>query len=79
MNSIFMKKTTIGATKEQLFEMLKVSMLDNGVDINEQQMNRVYQLACRAYSGLKRYSGEEYVTHALNVSIILSEMGQKLK
>lgn len=79
MNSIFMKKTDIGATKEQLFEMLKVSMRDNGVDIKEQQLNRVYQLACRAYSGLKRYSGEEYVTHALNVSIILSEMGAEAK
>lgn len=39
------------------------------------KLEQVYQFSCRAYAGKKRYSGEEYVTHALNVSIILSEMG----
>lgn len=79
MDGIFMKKTNVGATKEQLFEILKASMRNNGVLIKEEQLNNVYQLACRVYAGVKRYSGEEYVTHTLNVSIILSEMGAESK
>lgn len=75
MDGIFMKKTEVGAAKEQLLEILKVSMRENGVEISEKRLDQVYRIACRAYLERKRYSGEEYVTHALNVSIILSEMG----
>lgn len=75
MDNIFTTKPNVGASKEQLFELLKTSVQDNGVEMKEEQMNNVYQFACRVYSGVKRYSGEEYVTHVLNVSIILSEMG----
>ena len=75
MNGIFMKQTKIGETKEQLLEKLKISMRENGIIIKEEQLLNVYQCACRVYADVKRYSGEEYVTHTLNVSILLSEMG----
>lgn len=75
MDGGFITQTKVGETKEQLFEMLKRSMRDNGVEIQEELLEQVYQFSCRVYAGKKRYSGEEYVTHALNVSIILSEMG----
>lgn len=75
MNNIFMKKTKVGATKEELLQTLKTSMEENGVDVNDTLLNSLYLLACRAYTGVMRYSGEEYVTHTINVSIILSEMG----
>lgn len=75
MNSIFMKKTEIGAAKEELLQILKTSMEENGITVNVDRLNRLYHLACKAYAGMKRYSGEEYVTHTINVSIILSEMG----
>lgn len=75
MKNIFMKKTEVGATKEELLQILKESIEENGVDVNDDLLNSLYLLACRAYAGVKRYSGEEYVTHTMNVSIILSEMG----
>lgn len=75
MNGIFMKQTKIGETKEQLLEKLKISIRENGIIIKEEQLLNVYQCACRVYADVKRYSGEEYVTHTLNVSILLSEMG----
>lgn len=75
MDGGFITQTKVGETKEQLFEMLKRFMRDNGVEIQEELLEQVYQFSCRVYAGKKRYSGEEYVTHALNVSIILSEMG----
>lgn len=31
--------------------------------------------ACKAYNGKRRYSGEEYVTHPINVAILLAELG----
>ena len=75
MNCNFMRKPDVGATKEQLFELLEISLRDNGIKIDDAQLNRVYRLACQTYAGITRYSGEEYVTHPLNVSLILSEMG----
>lgn len=75
MKSIFIKQTEVGATKEELLQILKASMEENGIDINNDLLNRLYLFACRVYAGVKRYSGEEYVTHTMNVSIILSEMG----
>lgn len=79
MKSIFMKKTEVGTTKEDLLAVLKASMDENGVVVNDELINSLYQFACRAYDGVKRYSGEEYITHTLNVSIILSEMGAEDK
>ncbi len=75
MNSIFLKRTKVGASKEELLQILKTSMEDNGAGVNQELLNRLYLLACNAYDDMKRYSGEEYVTHPMNVSIILSEMG----
>lgn len=75
MEHIFIRKTAVGTPKEELLQVLKASMTDNGVDVNDALLNRLYLLACRVYAGMKRYSGEEYVTHTLNVSIILAEMG----
>lgn len=75
MNDIFLKSTEIGATKEQLFEILKKCIRDNGIKADETSLDTVYHIACKAYEGEKRYSGEEYVTHTINVAIILTELG----
>ena len=75
MNDIFLKSTEIGATKEQLFEILKKCIRDSGIKIDETSLDTVYHIACKAYEGEKRYSGEEYVTHTINVAIILAELG----
>lgn len=75
MNHVFLESTKVGTTKEELFDILQKKMKINGVDIAEAKLAKVYKCACNAFKDVKRYSGEEYVTHLLNVSIILTEVG----
>lgn len=75
MNQIFLKATEVGAGKEKLFELLKDTVAQNAIGIDDKILNDVYLVACKAYEGKRRYSGEEYVTHPLNVAILLAELG----
>lgn len=75
MNQIFLKATEVGAGKEKLFELLKDTVYQNAIEIDDGILNEVYLIACKAYEGKRRYSGEEYVTHPLNVAILLAELG----
>lgn len=75
MNDIFLKSTEIGMAKERLLEILKESVKANGIDLDGIDLDEIYRVACKVYEGRKRYSGEEYVTHTINVAIILAEIG----
>lgn len=75
MNQIFLKATEVGASKEKLFELLKNTVAQNAIEIDDKILKDVYLVACKAYEGKRRYSGEEYVTHPLNVAILLAELG----
>ena len=75
MNQIFLKATEVGAGKEKLFEVLKDTVAQNSIEIDDRILNDVYLVACKAYEGKRRYSGEEYVTHPLDVAILLAELG----
>lgn len=75
MNQIFLRRTETGETKERLFEMLKESIAENAVAVDDVTLEAVYQCACKVYEGKYRYSGEEYITHPLNVAILLAELG----
>ena len=75
MNQIFLKSTEVGAGKEKLFELLKDTVAQNAIKIDDMILYDVYLVACKAYEGKRRYSGEEYVTHPLNVAILLAELG----
>lgn len=75
MNQFFLKATEVGAGKEKLFEVLKDTVAQNSIEIDDRILNDVYLVACKAYEGKRRYSGEEYVTHPLNVAILLAELG----
>lgn len=75
MNQIFLKATEVGTGKEKLFELLKDTVAQNAIEIDDNILNDVYLVACKAYEGKRRYSGEEYVTHPLNVAILLAELG----
>lgn len=78
MNHVFLYQTQEHATKEQLYEILKNRVTENGIEVDGKQLQDAYQCACRAYNGIQRYSGDEYVTHPLNVAILLAEMnGEK--
>lgn len=63
---VFMEKTVNFLSKEQLWDILKKNTGKN--------LEKFYQMACEAYGEMKRYSGEEFVTHPLNVAIILAQM-----
>jgi len=67
---IFMKRIENYVTKENLFELLKNTMGRTA----EEELHTFYQIALEAYDGMKRYSGEEFVTHPLNVALILAQM-----
>lgn len=75
MSHIFLKSTKVGMTKEELFVILQEKLKINGVNVEQNKLNNVYLSACNAYENVKRYSGEEYVTHLINVSIVLAELG----
>lgn len=74
MSHVFMKSTDIHASKEELYHILVIVMKENKLDCNMEKLAKAYEFACNAYSGLHRYSGDEYVTHPLNVSVLLAEM-----
>ncbi len=75
MSHVFLGSTNIGETKEKLFELLQCKLKENGIEVNEEILQATYKIACEAYKGANRYSGEEYITHLLNVAIILAELG----
>lgn len=75
MNHVYLESTAIGSEKEALFELLKKKIRENSIEIEDTLLTEMYECACSAYEGVKRYSGEEYVTHPLNVAIILTELG----
>ena len=75
MEPIFLKTTEVGTSKEKLFEVLKETIEKNVIEIEDKVLHDVYLTACKAYNGKRRYSGEEYVTHPINVAILLAELG----
>ena len=75
MEPIFLKTTEVGTSKEKLFEVLKETIEKNDIEIEDKVLHDVYLTACKAYNGKRRYSGEEYVTHPINVTILLAELG----
>ena len=74
MSHVFLKKTESHATKEQLLQCLKEQMAAVNMEVDEEELQAVYSQACSVYEGKRRYSGDEYVTHPLNVAVILAEM-----
>lgn len=74
MSHVFYAKTDIHATKEQLLEALKKEITSAGIQADFDELDKIYAEACEVYGGMKRYSGDEYVTHPLNVAILLAQM-----
>ena len=56
---------------ESLLQKIKENC--NNIDINI--VKKAYDLACDAHKEQKRESGEPYITHPVDVAIILAEMG----
>ena len=79
MEHIFLKSTDIHATKETLFQNLKYRLREEKIDFDEEKLENIFYLSCNAYEGIKRYSEDEYITHTLNVAILLVEMEASLE
>lgn len=77
-DSCVLGTTKQGMSKEALYNVLVGKICENEIPYNSSELERVYLCADRAYAGVKRYSGEEYVTHPMNVAILLTDMGAEL-
>jgi len=75
MHEIFMESTEIGMSKEELLEILQVKLRENEIELSADMLEQSYLTAQAVYTGVMRYSGEEYITHPLNTSILLTQMG----
>lgn len=74
MSHVFMKNTDVHAIKEELYDLLATTINENMLEYDQEKIKKAYEFACKAHNGKKRYSGDDYVTHPINVSILLSEM-----
>ena len=73
MEHIFLAQTDEHASKEQLVQLLKETISHNGIE-SADNIDEMIKYADSAYKGIKRYSGGEYITHTLNVAIILAQL-----
>jgi GTP pyrophosphokinase len=74
MTHVFINSTDIHATKEELYKILMAAISESMLVYDMEEIRKAYEFACKAHSGRKRYSGDEYVTHPINVAILLLEM-----
>lgn len=73
MESITFKHVSENMTEEELFKVLKNS-LSKYADYREEELTQIYRLCHQVYQGMKRHSGNEYVTHPLHTAILLTDM-----
>lgn len=72
--NMFLKATENNKNPEQLYRYLIESIERNKLFEDFTRLEKAYNLALSAHKGQKRKSGEDYVTHSINVAIILAEM-----
>lgn len=72
--NIFLKGTENYKEPKELYGHLIESIQNNKIFDDFKMLEKAYDLACLAHKGQKRKSGEDYVTHPINVAIILAEM-----
>lgn len=72
--NMFLKGTENYKEPKELYGRLIESIQNNKIFDDFKVLEKAYDLACLAHQGQKRKSGEDYVTHSINVAIILTEM-----
>ena len=72
--NMFLKATENNYNPEELYRCLIESIQRNKLFEDFTRLEKAYNLAISAHKGQKRKSGEDYVTHSINVAIILAEM-----
>lgn len=68
----FMKRNSL--KKEELLKYFMEQLKGNKITEDMQMVQDVYEFAEQVYKGIKRYSGEDYITHMLQIAILLVEM-----
>ncbi|MBQ2945666.1 MAG: bifunctional (p)ppGpp synthetase/guanosine-3',5'-bis(diphosphate) 3'-pyrophosphohydrolase [Clostridia bacterium] len=58
-----------------MLEILMKALRANGIKYDFEKIERAYRLAEEAHKGQKRESGDDYISHPVNVAVILSEYG----
>lgn len=72
--NMFLKATENNKNPEELYKCLIESIERNKLFEDFTRLEKAYNVALSAHKGQKRKSGEDYVTHSINVAIILAEM-----
>ncbi|CUX36765.1 Bifunctional (p)ppGpp synthase/hydrolase relA [Clostridium sp. C105KSO15] len=72
---LYLKTMETYKKTEELWEILCQTLRENKTEHDQENLIRIYELASSCHKGQKRYSGEDYITHSLNVALILSDMG----
>ena len=57
------------------FERLQQQLRESGRSYDKELIDRAFAVADKAHSGVKRRSGEPYITHPLSVASLLAELG----
>lgn len=71
----YVKATETYKKPEELWETLCLTLEENKTEYDKETLRTIYELAKTLHTGQKRKSGEEYITHPLNVAVILADMG----
>lgn len=69
MEGVFLENAADGMTKEELLELLWGKLTETHAGISREELEQAYLAANETYQGVRRYSGEEYITHPLHVAI----------
>lgn len=72
--NVFITSSVDFTDQELLYEQLVKNLKNNLSSKDLEEIDKAYELSCRAHDGQYRKSMEPYVTHPLNVSLILSEL-----
>lgn len=74
MSHAFLQVPDVHQSKEELYQRLVAEIKKGNLIHDLDNIQKAYAFACRAHQGQKRYSGDDYVTHPINIAILLAEM-----
>lgn len=74
MNNIFNKTIDNTLTVNALYGILVDTIRENCIDCDMDKLNHIIEFSKQNFTGLKRYSGEEYFCHPLNIAILLADL-----
>lgn len=77
--SMFKPKGDTEMNQDQLYEKLLQTLMRYAEVDELDRAKKAYECANELHDGFYRYSGEPYITHSLNVALLLAEMKQPVE